>query len=697
MTGHIERQRAIARSTGVPLPGAVSGLHRFATWRRSMLVGGGAFAALGLLVSVYMAMRLLGLGPVGTLVAAGVLDERARIILADFADRSGDSSLVAAVTEAFRVDFAQSPTVKLMDPSAIAVVLGRMDRDPGLPLGPALAREVAIREGVQAVMSGEINAAGGGFVLSARLVSAETGEEFLGLRESASDSAAIIDAIDRLSKGVRERIGESLKTIRRNEPLSRVTTASLEALRRYSQAVRALDVEGDDAKGVALLEEAITFDTAFAMAYRKLSVALSNPPSQERERSVEALKRAFEHRDRLTDRERYLTLGTYYYDMGERERAITAYNTLLDTYPDDTWALHNLAVLYDGLRDYERAEALYRRAIEFDSSSVITYANLIDTQVALGKFDAAQSTHDRFAEIAPTHPWVRLTSASLAMARDGDVERATIETRALRDAHRGSLQWRAGTSSAFAALAALRGKVADAERHSLDALAAQEARGLAAEYLEGVIDLAWIDVFLRNAVGRGLERVDVALERYPLTPLAPLDRPYLELAEFYAWAGRPDRARDLVNQYESTTDRELRRSDEDVLQRALGAIALAEDHPRAAISHFRQWFEADNICPACALPALAYAHDAAGDGDSTIALYERYLATPGLWKWWFGDWFELPTTYIRLGELYEERGERHRAMDYYSRFVELWKDADAELQPLLQEVRGRVARLVEER
>ena len=125
-----------------------------------------------------------------------------------------------------------------------------------------------MREGIRAVVSGEVNAAGGGYMLSTQLISAADGEVLAAYRVTADDSTEVIGAIDRLSKKLRERIGESLKTIRRDEPLESVTTSSLAALRKYSQAIRALDLESDTRKGTALLEEAIAFDTAFAMAHR---------------------------------------------------------------------------------------------------------------------------------------------------------------------------------------------------------------------------------------------------------------------------------------------------------------------------------------------------------------------------------------------------------------------------------------------
>src|SRR6184192_763619 len=320
-TGVIERRRALACTTGRSAAGA--GVHRWFTWRRALVSGATAFGLLGLGTAVYMAMRLLGIGPVGTLVASGVLTQRDRLVLADFENRTADSTLGPSLTEALRVDLAQSGAIRLLDAAAVGQALGRMGRQPGGPLDLALARELAQREGAKAVVHGQIDPLGRGYVVSAELVSAADGTALVSLRENAQDDGAIIAAVDRLSRRLRERIGESLKTIRASDPLEQVTTGSLEALRKYSQGVRASDA-GDMARAAPLLEQAIALDTTFAMAYRKLAVVLSNSGGAQ-SRIAAAATQAFRHRDRLTPFERDLAEAYYYtrvvYDPAKTEAA----------------------------------------------------------------------------------------------------------------------------------------------------------------------------------------------------------------------------------------------------------------------------------------------------------------------------------------------------------------------------------------
>src|SRR5690606_6287212 len=364
---------------------------RWLTWRHALAVGVLGFAVLALAAAGFTAMHRLGIGPVGSLVAKGVLDALDRILIADFDSQTGDDALAAAVTEAFRVDFEQSTVITPVAPAFVRDALQRMGRLDAARFDLPLAREVARREGIKAVVAGEVNATGASFVISVRLLAAADGAVLASSRATARDSTRIIEAVDALSKDLRGRIGESLRSIRANEPLAQVTTPSLAALEKYSQAVRAAEIERDDERAIALLEEALALDTAFAMAYRKLGVVLSNRDGRT-ERVVEALTRAYQHRDRLTDRERYLTLGTYYNTVEvDDDRAITAYRTLLDLHPDDPAALNNLGNLYSSRRDHARAEELYRRAIELDSMTALRYTNLAGQLVAQGKFAAADS------------------------------------------------------------------------------------------------------------------------------------------------------------------------------------------------------------------------------------------------------------------------------------------------------------------
>jgi tetratricopeptide (TPR) repeat protein len=173
--------------------------------------------------------------------------------------------------------------------------------------------------------------------------------------------------------------------------------------------------------------------------------------------------------------------------------------------------------------------------------------------------------------------------------------------------------------------------------------------------------------------------------------LASADRPYVNLAELTAYAGKPGIARNWMRAYEALDD--PRQLASPLRHVANGAIALAEELAEEAIAHFRRYYDEGIECTVCAIPRLADAYDRAGDRDSARVIYERYVTTPSIDRL-RADPDYLPPSYKRLGELYEERGDREQAIHYYNEFVELWQDADEELQPQVREIRERLARLV---
>jgi TolB-like protein len=175
------------------------------SWRRTAIGGFGAVGALIVLTAAWMVMRATGIGPAASLMSAGKLGERDKIIIADFKSPPTDSVLGPTVTDAFRTDLAQSRNLSIMPANAVREVLRRMQRPTTSTVDFALAREVATREGIKAVVDGEVVMLGGSYVLSARLVSAQSGEELGSFRETASEAKDIIPAIGRLSKDLRSR------------------------------------------------------------------------------------------------------------------------------------------------------------------------------------------------------------------------------------------------------------------------------------------------------------------------------------------------------------------------------------------------------------------------------------------------------------------------------------------------------------
>jgi len=189
---------------------------------------------------------------------------------------------------------------------------------------------------------------------------------------------------------------------------------------------------------------------------------------------------------------------------------------------------------------------------------------------------------------------------------------------------------------------------------------------------------------------RALAILDSALQRTPLASLAPADRPYFALANAYSYAGRPERARALIAEWQKVTPPELQAGFAPNLHGSLGYLHLAEHQPRAAAAEFSAQDAVD--CSVCALPDLAAALDQAGAQDSALALYSRYLATPSSVRA-FMDPVYLPRIWYRLAELYESKGDKTKAADYYGRYIAVRRSADPELQPQVVEAKRRLAAL----
>src|SRR5213080_845715 len=635
VNGLIERRRALARTTGHMTTRPAGGLHGWLTWRKAVGGGVAAFAALGLGAAAYTAMRVLGIGPVGTLVASGVLKKRDRLVLADFTNRTPDTTLGRSLGEAFRVDLAQSPVVRLLDASAVPDALRRMNRAPFAALDLGLARELAQREGAKAVVLGTIDPVGRGFVLAAELVAAADGRQLVAVRENAKDDAAIIDAIDRLSKQLRERIGESLKTIRASEPLEQILAAT---------------------------------------------------------------RKAFEHRDRLPEVERYLAIAYFYFAVDhDPARQMAAYRSVLERDPENTTALNNLALALNVARRWVEAETLALRATALGSSWTF-YNNAMWAEAGQGHWADVQATLDRYARALPHNPRVQEARTFLAAAR-GDYALAERQAQALQQEQRTSPVWKARTSTYLFSFDELRGRLRQAEQDARDFQAASEQRGLPGDYVGGALDAAWLDLRYRNRPAAALERVEAALRRHPLASMPAADRPYPELARFYARAGRLDQAQRLVAEFERNVTEGLRRG-VSLRHAAAADIALSEGRTRDAITGYRAWYDENEYgCPSCGWLELAGIYDKGRQSDSALAIYERIVATPGMFRRFFhviDDSYGLAPTFKRLGELYEARSDRGKALEYYGRFVDLWKGADPELQPVVRDVRARMARLASE-
>ena len=522
---------------------------RLFTWCNAFVGGALAFVLLTVVTTGFMFMRNQGIGPVGSLVAKGMLEEQAAIVVADFV--ADDPSLARAVTQAFRVDLSQSELIKVVEPATLDEALARMELPEDQAITPQVAHELAVREGYPAVIEGEVSSIGDGFVLTARLADARSEETLASLRETATDANEVIPAIDRLSGKMRERIGDSYTDMRADEPLANVTTGSLDALEKYSQALELFRTGRDRQRGVELLEEAVAIDTAFAMAWRKIGVETVGDQA----RTIEAMEKAYLYRDRLTERESLLAEASYYTTAtGEPNKAIRVYERMVDLDPADAWALNNLGAAYTDLGEWAEAEHWFSRSVAIDSS-VKSVVNVATAQINQGNLDEAAATLDIADRMLPGAERSLATRYSLEMNRENWVEAEALAL-GLRDESTDPA-WAGVGSFALGHVAAIQGKLTEAEAHWREATRASSEAGteFPAWPLMQVFDL---DAHVRGDTARALRSVEAILSDYPLEDMDVLNRPYGWLAFWHARAGDREGAESLIAEWESAVPAEYR-------------------------------------------------------------------------------------------------------------------------------------------
>jgi tetratricopeptide (TPR) repeat protein len=662
-------------------PGWIRG--RVLTWRNALAGGIAALALFGAATAAWMVMRSAGIGEAGTLVARGLIADGERVVLADF---SGDSALAQAATMSLRVQLSESGVVSVAEPSFVRSVLQRMAVEDG-PVDLRRAREVAEREGINAVVAGDVAGAGGGYIVTARVVETATGNELVNVGESVSDPAEFLAAVDQLGRKLRERLGESLGSIRNTKRMERATTTSIEALRKYTRADEAFDARDLD-QAVALLEEAIALDSSFAMAWRKLAVSTFG------DRRREAARRAYELRDRLTERERYHAIAIYQsYVMDDDDEAITAYRALIQAYPDDATALNNLAVAYQEQGQLDLAAEMFRRALDTEPYMAHYYPNLIDALYDSGRIDSALVVLDSMARAFPGHPNLARKRAEFAYL-NGDLEAAEAELEPLLSG--GVLSLRRGANFTLSELRLREGKLQqsmqaweqsqedlmpfDVSRRTafLDFEVHQDTAGARARML-AAIDAA-SDSLVDESAG------SLAYFFYRIGDLERGDRYYERnlVVDSVQIANIPERFKRIV-ELNYKWDRSIAQRDYEA------ALATGREMEAEALRETRavdpaNW--ADEIIPA---------FEGLGMADSVIARYEAWMGRRQLRGRISDDSPDLPLALERLGQLYDAKGDTENAALYYAQFVEMWEDADADLQPRVAAARARLEEILRER
>jgi tetratricopeptide (TPR) repeat protein/predicted Ser/Thr protein kinase len=362
------------------LRGVVAEASALPFWTRTWWLG--IAAVLGVLV----ALSVL-LAPLARRTSAP-LTNLDTIVLADFVNTTNEPLFDGALKVALAVALEQSPFLKVFPDDRVLETLRLMERPPDQRITREVAREVAVREQLKATISGSIASLGRNYVLALEVLDAQTGDVMAREQVEAGSKEEVLTALGSAASALRERLGESLASLRDFDvPLPRATTPSLEALHAYGLAMekgnRLIAVEA-----IPHLQRAIELDPNFALALAALSGVYANT-SQTLLAPVYS-RRAFELRDRVSERERYMISWRYYRDaLQDWAKGLELARAWTAAYPREAFAFNalGLAAEFHGLRP--EAEKALRKAIELDPTFLAPKGNLADNLLRQNKLDEA--------------------------------------------------------------------------------------------------------------------------------------------------------------------------------------------------------------------------------------------------------------------------------------------------------------------
>ena len=659
------------------------------SWYKTARGGMYAFGAFIVMIAGFMALRAFGIGPFGSLSATGQLNQRDQVLFTDFRTTNTDSTLGRVVSDAVRAGLSGSSAFTLVPPNAIVSALQRMKQAPTTRVDLTVARQIALREGIKAIVDGEVTGVSGGYIVSIRLARADSGIELASFRETGDGPRGLIDAADKLARALRSKAGESLRRVNGTPPLARATTSSLEALRKFGEAQRANVLGlGDEARARA--REAVALDSTFALGWTTLAIQLSNWGGTQ-SAIDSALSQAYRFKDRVGDRERERIIADYY-ALGpgrDRARAIAAFDAMMQG--GDSTAAIGLGELLRSRREFARTEALNLTAARLNPESGTALGNAIEMQVNQGKLKEAAETLKRLKSVSPRYGLARELVILFALNDEAAINRVIDSSTKANP----GVPIAGGASAISRGLKLRAGRLHDAGYGAPLRLASGSRTGQAQPFYD-----AWVELQVKGASNAAVARLDSAISMVPFRDMSMVDRPYLDVASALAQAGYPEKARAMLARYRSeVTDTSLVRVGQAAMHRTLAEIVLAEKKPRDAVAEFRAGDigydgAPDSECTPCLPFGLARAFDAAAMPDSAIASYERYLSTPFWVKYVPNlDPVRVPAIRERLGQLYEAKGNSDKAADNYRQFIELWKNSDPELQPRVAEARRRLAKL----
>jgi class 3 adenylate cyclase/tetratricopeptide (TPR) repeat protein len=342
-----------------------------------------------------------------------------KLILADFDNKTGDPVFDATLKEALSIQLEQSPLLQLIGDEEIHADLKYLRQPTEQRITPALAREIGQREGVKAYITASVANIGTSYVVSVDAVNCATGDPIARAQAEAADKNHVLNAVSSAASTLREKLGESLASVQKlSTPfLNDVTTSSLEAFHAFSLGEDA-HRRGSDPEAIVFYKQAIDLDPSFAMAYARVAIAYSN--SGRATEAIEQMTRAYAMREHATERERMYITAELYSLRGDLPNAISAFQTLLVSYPNDVSAINNLAITYEDAGNYPKTGEYFKQIPEKAPWDIAGLDNLAQLYLQTGDVEAARKLIERSAAVSSGNDTNLLVSQAVEAFETGN-------------------------------------------------------------------------------------------------------------------------------------------------------------------------------------------------------------------------------------------------------------------------------------
>ena len=609
------------------------------------------------------------------------LTDKDTIVIADFANSTGDAVFDDTLKTALTVALNQSPFLNVISENKVAATLKLMTRPADTKLTPEVTRELCERAGSKAYISGAIASLGTEYVLALKAVNCQTGDRLAEEQVTADRKEKVLNALGEAATKLRSQLGESLATVQKFDvPLEQATTSSLEALQAYSLGRKAQYEQGAEA-AVPYELRAIKLDPNFAMGYQ--SVGTSYDSLGQPGRASEYVSKAFDLRDHASEREKLIITAHYYENVtGELDKAARTLRELIESYPRDADALLRLGIVYTLEGQYEQAAEVTRQAQQLAPERLGTYANLANYMLALQRFDDAQKMIGEARTRKLDDAQLRNAMYALAFLAGNSAGMAEQQ------------QWFAGKpevetyglslASDTEAYAGRMTKARELTQRAIDAALKSGDKETAAIW--------WENAALREAAfGNLAEARKAAAAGVKLD--AGSQAVQVEAALAYAMSGDAPRAQPLVQQLNTTYP--LNTQMQSLWLPATRAqVAISGKEAAAAISdlqsamppvEYGQIGFVANIT--CLYPTYirGQAYLAAGQGKQAAAEFQKVIDHSGMvWSCWTGALARLGVARAEALQAKNSQGAeadaaRVKADAAYKDFLLRWKDADPEL------------------